>query len=103
MTIRRLVSENLGVVVSAGILVGVLAVIDAGALGDPALALSLLPFVFVFVAAIVPLTPQRVGVWLGGIALLAIVTGNLRYAGLAFPAVVLLVLLLVQRGRRRAA
>lgn len=89
------------VVIAACIFVGVLAVIDAFWLAEPRLVLALVPFVFLLLAALVRLTPRLIGAWIAAIGLLALLSGQYSYAGLAASAGVVLVLVLLQRSRGR--
>jgi hypothetical protein len=86
---------------AAAVLILVLSVIDVVSLGAPVLVLSLAPFLFLVLAALVRLTPRRVLLGVIALALVALTTGDRSYLGLAYPAAVLGVLLIVQ-GRAQA-
>ena len=88
------------ILIAIGILLGVLVVIDAGALAQPALVLSLLPLVFLVALALLPLEPWHVLLWMAGVGIVALVVRQPRYLGLGYPAAIVLVLMLVQRRRR---
>jgi hypothetical protein len=96
------VREHGEVVGAAAIFVLVLLVIDAAALLQPALTLSLLPFVFLLGAALVPLSPRRAAIWIAGIVVLAIVLRDARYVGLAVPAAIVGLLVFFHRRRTLA-
>ncbi len=89
------------ILAASAIFVGVLVVIDAGALHQPELTLSLVPFAFLLVAALVRLSATRVVLWIAGVAVLSVTLRDARYLGLAVPSVLLGLLVLV-RDRRRA-
>jgi len=103
VTLGSLVREHWEVAAAAAILIGVLIFIDAASLGEPVLALSLLPLVFLVTAAFVPLTPRRAGIWIGCMVLLAFATREIRYAGLAYPALIVWILLIIHRARQNRA
>jgi hypothetical protein len=85
-TALGVVREHWEVLAAAGILVGVLAVIDGAALGQPSLLLSMAPFGFLVYAALFPLTARAIVTWTSVLALAAFWGGVPSYAGLAYPA-----------------
>ncbi len=85
------------VLLAVAILFGVLFTIDTFALARPALTLTLAPLAFLVLAALVPLRRSSVVIWVGVFAALALVMADTRIVGLAYPAVALLVLLLLRR------
>jgi hypothetical protein len=93
--IRELL-EHWEVMAAAAVLILVLSVIDVVSLGAPILVLSLVPFLFLVLAALVRLTPQRVLLGVIALALVALATGDRSYLGLAYPAAVLGALLIAQ-------
>lgn len=100
-TARATARAHWEVLAALAILIGVLLVIDAGSLRRPTLALSFAPLVFLVLAALFPVTLEMVAGWMAAFAGLALTSGDTRYAGLAYPAVVIGTLLLVQRRRGR--
>jgi hypothetical protein len=95
--------EHWEIIAASGILVGVLATIDTVFIGQAALVLSVAPFVFILLAALVRLTTGIVAFWIGAFLLLALVTRDARCAALAYPALAMMVLLAVQRRREKQA
>jgi hypothetical protein len=73
--------------------------IDVVWLRQPGLLLSVAPFAFLLVAALVPLKPRWVVAWVGGVLLLALATGKWSYTGLTLPALILALLLAMRRVR----
>jgi len=96
-------SAHREVLAATAIFVAVLAVIDAAAFQNASVVLSLLPFLFMVVAALVPLTLRWVAAWIGAVVVPAVISGHARYAGLAYPAILVGVLLMAQRRRRAGA
>jgi hypothetical protein len=103
LRVGPIVREHWEVFGAAGIFAVVLLVIDAGSLGAPVLGLSLVPLAFLVLAALIPLTIGQVLIWISGILLLAIIEGEPRFVGLAYPAVIVFALLAVERWRARSA
>jgi hypothetical protein len=99
----RTVRESWEVAGAAGILLGVLGVIDVFAIGDPQLLLSFGPLVFLLLAAVVKITPGRIAAWAAAFAFAAFVFADERFAGLAYPAAGAAALLVLQRLKRGAA
>lgn len=97
---RRAARQHWEVLAAAGILTVVLASIDVASIREPALLLSFGPLAFLVCAALVPLTARRLGAWIAAFVLLAVATGEARYAGFAYPAVALALLFLARRWRR---
>jgi hypothetical protein len=81
---------------------GVLLVIDAASIRQPALVLSLAPLGFLVFAALFPLTLEGVAAWVAALAGFALTTGDARYAGLAYTGVAVALALIIRnvfRGR----
>jgi hypothetical protein len=97
--LRRTVRAHWEVAAAAGILLGVLTIIDLFAIGDPRLLLSLAPLVGLLAAALFRLTPACVAAWVVGFAAVGLASGEARYAGLAYPAAAAALLLFLQRRR----
>ncbi len=95
----RAVRASWEVAGAAAILLAVLAIIDVGAAGEPRLVLSFGPLVFLIVAALARLTPTLIVSWGAGWVALAATAGDARYAGLAYPAVAVALLLALHRVR----
>jgi hypothetical protein len=88
------------VLAAVGILVGVLLVIDGASIRQPVLLLSFGPLAFLTFAAVFPLTAEAVAAWIAGFVGLALTSQDARYAGLAYPAIALVIPLLIHRLRR---
>ena len=99
----RVIRKEWEIAGAAATLLGVLAVIDLAAIHEPRLLLSFAPLVFLLLATVVRITPWRIAIWLALFELIALATGEVRYLGLAYPAVpvALLVLLGGVRGAQR--
>jgi hypothetical protein len=93
------------VLTAVAILIFVLVVLDAESIRAPWLVLSLLPLVFLVRAALFPLTVEGAAAWSAALSGFGLTAHDARYAGLAYPAVVLALLLVVRdmlHGRRGA-
>ena len=77
------------VMLASAILVVVLVVIDVVWIGQPALVVTLGPFALLVFAALFRITPASAGAWIVGLAVLGAANGYARFAGLAFPAIAL--------------
>jgi hypothetical protein len=84
------------------LMVAVLVVLDTVSLGRPELILSCAPIVFLGLAAFCRMGPVHLGAWAAACGALALVMGDWRFLGLAYPAVVLAVLIAVHRRWRRS-
>ena len=94
---RTTIRAHWEVAAAALILLAVLAVIDVAAIGEPQLVLSFGPFALLLVAALRRLTPALLGAWVAAFVAIAFVVDDARYAGLAYPAAPLALLLYLQR------
>jgi hypothetical protein len=103
VSVGPVVRDHWEVFGAAALFVVVLLFIDGGALGAPVLGLSLVPLAFLGLAAMVRLTMGQVFLWISGIVLLAAVEWDARFVGLAYPAVIVLALLAIERWRTRSA
>jgi hypothetical protein len=83
------------------ILLGVLGAIDVAVLGLAPLLLSLVPLVFLLVAALVPLKKSFVMSWIAVLGVFGLASRDVERIGLGYPALIVLALLLLQPGRRR--
>jgi hypothetical protein len=83
------------------LMVAVLVVLDTVSLGRPELILSCAPIVFLGLAAFCRMEPVHLGAWTAACVALALAMGDWRFVGLAYPAVVLAVLIAVHRRLRR--
>ena len=90
------------VLAAVGILVGVLLVIDGASIGEPMLLLSFGPLAFLTFAAVFPLTVEAVAAWIAGFVGFALTSRDARHAGLAYPAIALVIPLLIHRLLRRS-
>ena len=99
LALRSRLRDRWELVAAAIIFIGVLAVIDVVWLRQPGLLLSVAPFAFLLVAALVPLRLRWVGAWIGAFILLALATGRWSYAGLTLPALILALLRAMRRVR----
>jgi cell division protein FtsW (lipid II flippase) len=101
--IRPTARQHWEVYAAAAIMILVVAVIDATAVRDPLLALALGPFIFLVLAALVGVTAGRGVAWIAACVLTALLIGDAQYAGLAYPAVAVVLALGVRHlvARRR--
>lgn len=100
---RRVIRREREIAAAAATLLGVLAVIDLGSIRAPRLLLSFAPLTFLLLATIVRITPERIAIWFGLFELIALIAGDTRYLGLAYPVAPVAVLVLlgrVRQGRR---
>ncbi len=86
---RRTASNHWEVFAAVAIMILVVAGIDADAVREPRLVLSLAPVVILVVAALTPITVRQVAAWTAASLIAAAVSGDVRYAGLAYPAIAL--------------
>jgi hypothetical protein len=93
---RVVVRAHWEVFAAFAILLGVLGVIDTAFVGQAVLLLSLVPLVFLFVAALVPLKKSFVLAWIALLGALALASRDARLLGLGYPALVVLALGLLQ-------
>jgi hypothetical protein len=85
-------------IVAAGLLmVGALGFLDIAAIGAPVLLWSCTPFLFLMLASVTHLSPTHAAMWAGVCVLGALIHADLRFVGLAYPALVLAALQLAYR------
>ena len=98
---RAVARAHWEVLAAVAILVGVLLVIDAASIRQPMLLLSFAPLLFLAFAAVFPLKLEVVAAWIAAFVGFAITSREVRYAGLAYPAIALFVPLFIRilRGR----
>lgn len=90
-------SANWEIFAGGLIMVGVLAVLDAGPIARPELVWSCAPFLFFVLLAMVDLTPRLALGFFACCLLGAVFHADLRYLGLAYPLAVMLPLQWIYR------
>jgi hypothetical protein len=88
------------VIGAAAILVTVLSVLDVLTLHQLDLLLSCAPLLLLVIAGLFRVGPVLLGGWTGAAILVALLKGDVRYAGLGYSAIALAALLLIQSQRR---